>query len=160
MDFIMIVLMLVAAIGTVMTTRLLRSAIGLALVSVILSIVIYRMGSPQAAVFELSVCAGLITVIFFTAITFTRRLSQEGLKKRKLERFSKFWFLPFLVAIAWLLLSKVDLPLPGALKPVPDVEGVKGVIWNVRHMDLIAQISIILAGALGVVVLFRDRVKR
>jgi ethanolamine transporter EutH len=34
-------------------------------------------------------------------------------------------------------------------------EGVREVLWNQRHLDLLGQIAVLLAGAFGVVVLFK-----
>jgi NADH-quinone oxidoreductase subunit J len=65
--------MVIAAVWTVMSARLLHSAIGLATTSVILAILMYQLGSPLAAVFELSVCAGLISAIFLSAIPLAGR---------------------------------------------------------------------------------------
>ena len=75
-----------------MTVRLIRSIVGLALTSAILSVVMYRLHSPLAAVFELSVCSGLISVIFVTTVSFTQRMSKEDLLIRRKERFLKYWY--------------------------------------------------------------------
>ncbi|MDD5730401.1 MAG: hypothetical protein PHN57_04670, partial [Candidatus Omnitrophica bacterium] len=55
----LLIAMVLAALWAVMATRLLRAAIALALTSVILTVIMFRLNSPLAAVFELSVCAGL-----------------------------------------------------------------------------------------------------
>lgn len=51
---------------------LLQSAISLAVASIILAIIFYQLDSPYAAMFELSVCAGLITVLFVSTINLTK----------------------------------------------------------------------------------------
>ena len=60
------VLMLVFGIYAVMEHSILRSAIGLALSSAALAVTFYALGAPIASVFELSVCSGLVTVIFIS----------------------------------------------------------------------------------------------
>ena len=69
LEILILILLVVAALWTVMTRSLLRSAIGLALTSAILTLAIFRMNASLAAVFELSVCAGLIPVLFISVIS-------------------------------------------------------------------------------------------
>jgi len=139
-----------------MTTRLVRSVAGLALVSAVISVLIFRLNSPLAAVFELSVCAGLISVIFVTTISFTQRLTPERLEERRKQRFDKYLYLPIiLLAVGILLLifkPRMDFPLP----PVPKEQDARNIIWHLRHIDLLGQILVILAGVFGVVILFKE----
>jgi NADH-quinone oxidoreductase subunit J len=139
-----------------MTTRLLRSAIGLAITSAILSVIIFRLGCPLAAVFELSVCAGLIFAIFISSISVTRRLDTEHLAARKKERFLKFWPLPIIVILAAAGLSMVHFKMNFNIPAQAVENNVKVVLWNMRHLDLLGQIVILIAGAFGVVVLFKE----
>jgi NADH-quinone oxidoreductase subunit J len=144
------------ALWTVMTVRLIRSIIGLALTSAVLSVMMYRLASPLSAVFELSVCAGLISVIFITTVSFTQRISKEQLIARKRERILKFWYLPFIVIVSAVLLLRFA-HMPGFELPVHiEEQDVRNVLWNLRHLDLLGQVVILLAGAFGVVVLFKE----
>lgn len=156
LNLILLALLLVAGIWTVLTTRLVRSVVGLALVSAVVSILIFRLNSPLAAVFELSVCAGLISVIFVTTISFTQRLTPERLEERRKERLGKYWYLPVILIIAGILLiafkPKLDFPLP----QVPSEQDTRNIIWHMRHVDLLGQILVILAGVFGVVILFKE----
>ena len=155
-NFILLILLVLMALWTVMTTRLLRAVMGLAMTSAVLTIIMFRLYAPLAAVFELSVCAGLIPVIFITTISFTERLWPEKFLLRKKERMAKFWYLPVIVILAALVLSRVHWPLDFKL-PVPDLEGdVRRVLWNQRHLDLLGQIVILLAAVFGVLVLFKE----
>ena len=139
-----------------MATRLIRAVVGLALASAVLSIIIFRLNSPLAAVFELSVCSGLISVIFLTTVSFTERVSQERLPLRKAERFGRFWLLPFIIVICGVILSvikfRIDFSLPWA---IIDTD-VRNIIWYSRHVDLLGQVLILLAGAFAVVILFKE----
>lgn len=156
-NLILLSSLVLAVIWTVMTTRLIRSIIGLALVSVILSILMYRLDSPMAAVFELSVCAGLIPVIFITTISFTQRLSKEKLRIRKKERLAKFGLLPIITVLAGLLLFQY-WQMPPLEAPAFPAQGsdVRSLLWNHRHLDLLGQVIILLAGVFGVVTLFKE----
>jgi NADH-quinone oxidoreductase subunit J len=157
-DLILLGLMLVAAVWTVMTVRLLLSVIGLAAVSALVSILIFRLNSPYAAVFELSVCAGLISVIFFVAVSFTKRLTDADVKTLWRERARKTAWLPFLLLGLGLIMAKTLTPPPLGT-PVQGQADVRPVLWGLRHLDLFGQIIVLLAGAFGVVLFFKEKKK-
>jgi NADH-quinone oxidoreductase subunit J len=155
-NIVLAVMLVVTAIWTVMTARLLRSVIGLAITSVTLTMIMFRLDSPLAAVFELSVCAGLISAVFISSIGLTQRLTDEQLAIKRKLRLSKFWLLPLIVIMAGIALYQLHIPFinPSAITPVES--DVRNIIWNSRHLDLIGQIVILLAGAFGVVILFKE----
>jgi NADH-quinone oxidoreductase subunit J len=149
--------LVIGAIWTVMTTRLLRSVIGLAITSVILTIIMFRLDSPLAAVFELSVCAGLISAIFISVIGLTQRLTPEQFEIRKKERLAKFWVLPIILVLVGIVLYRLAIPIDfNLLQTAPQVNDVRIILWNMRHLDLVGQIVILLAGAFGVITLFKE----
>ncbi len=153
--FILIILVL-AALWTVMTRSLLRSAIGLATVSALLTIIMFRLNSPLAAVFELSVCAGLISVLFVSVISLTQPLSQKEVIEHMKAKLSRFWLLPFIVIAIGVMLSLISVKLK-IKSPLPEQEtDVRFVLWYLRQFDLLGQIIILLAGVFGVVILFRE----
>jgi NADH-quinone oxidoreductase subunit J len=124
-----------------------------------LSVIMYRLNCPLAAVFELSVCAGLIPVVFIITVSFTARVSKEQLPARRKERFMRFWYLPFIVIVAGLLLSRC-LNIPKIELPLPVYgQNVRNVLWNLRRLDLLGQVIVLLAGAFGVAVLFKESKK-
>ncbi|MBU4198901.1 MAG: NADH-quinone oxidoreductase subunit J [Verrucomicrobia bacterium] len=153
----LLMLLLLAGVWTVMTLNLLKSAIGLAITSVLLTLLLFLLDAPLAGVFELSVCAGLITVVFISAISLTKPLTGPEASERDRSRVKRFFFLPILIAgAAWVLYAlglRLDSPLPPAIAEMD----VRQVLWNVRRLDLVGQILIILAGVFGVVILFKDR---
>jgi NADH-quinone oxidoreductase subunit J len=155
-NIILIAGLVMAAVWTVMTTRLLRSVIGLAVTSVILTIIMFKLDSPLAAVFELSVCAGLISAIFISCIGLTQRLTEEQLAVRRKERLPKFWLLPIILVLVGVALYQLHIPIDFHLQAAPAENDVRNIIWNLRHLDLLGQIVILLAGAFGVVALFKD----
>lgn len=156
-NIILLMSLIFAALWTVMTLRLLRSAIGLAITSVILAMLIFQLSSPFAAVFELSVCAGLISAIFISAISLTQRdLAPEARIERKRQRFRRFWFLPLIILFAGVLLIWLQVSFIPNLPAPPAENDVRYILWNLRHLDLLGQIVILIAGAFGVVSLFKD----
>jgi len=157
LDILLLSVLVYIVLWTVMTTRLLRSVMGLALTSVMLSIIMFRFNAPLAAVFELSVCAGLIFVIFITTVSFTQRVSKERFEVRRRERFEKFWALPIIVILAGAFLFQVNIPLNFPLPSVVHSISVNSVLWYLRQVDLLGQIVLLLAGAFGVVMLFKEK---
>ena len=139
-----------------MTVRLVRSVVGLALTSAILAVIMYRLNSPLAAVFELSVCSGLISVIFITTVSFTQRISKERFLIRRKERLLRFLYLPFIIIVVGLLLVRY-LKIPQFGLPLPaGVTDARLVLWNMRHLDLLGQVIILIAGVFGVVIFFKE----
>ena len=155
-NLILLVLLLISALWTAMTTRLLRSAVGLGITSAVLTLLMFRFKAPLAAVFELSVCSGLISVVFISTISLTQRVDRARLAVRRKERFGKFWYLPILLIIATIFLLGIELPAFNlALKT--NISEVRDIIWNVRHLDLFGQMAILLAATLGVAMLFKQK---
>lgn len=157
-------LLVLSAIFTVMIRNLLKAAIALALTSAVLTVIMFLLGAWMAAVFELSVCAGLITVVFISAISLTKPKTMEESKELRKKRIKRFIFLPILLIIvfaalyiswihgylhfSWISLNASQL----AQQPT-----IRDAIWNKRQIDIIGQIIVILSGVFGVVVLFKER---
>ena len=139
-----------------MTVRLVHSVVGLALTSAILAAILFRLNSPLAAVFELSVCSGLISVIFITTVSYTQRISKERFLIRRRERLLRFLYLPIIIIIIGLLLMRY-LKIPQfSLPPSAQVIDTRLVLWNMRHLDLLGQVIILIAGVFGVVIFFKE----
>ncbi len=160
LELFLLILLLVAAIWTVMTRSLLRSAMGLALASALLTLIMFKMNAGLAGVFELSVCAGLIPVLFISVISLTQPWTlKEALEHMKV-RFARFWLLPLVVVILGIILvaarAKFKALIPQAGPTQPDV---RFLMWHLRQVDLLAQIVILFLGAFGVAVLFKERKK-
>lgn len=154
--FLLLLLLLIAALWTVLAVDLLHSAIALAVTSVILSVIMFVLNHPLAAVFELSVCAGLITVVFVSTISLTRRLTPEEEGVRSVTRRRRFIWLPVLIVICgaagMFYLPELELPRLSAPQTLTQV---RQVLWSLRRVDLLAQILLVLAGVFAVVVLFK-----
>lgn len=160
MTTIVLILLLLAALWTVMTRSLLRAAIGLAFTSAALTIAMFWLDSPMAAVFELSVCAGLISVIFISTISLTQPLTKEEVIKHMKDRLTRYWHLPLIIAVAGIILSLITIKINFCLPPAETEKDVRVVIWGLRHLDLIGMLIILLSGVLGVAVLFKETQKK
>ena len=67
-------IVLVGAIAAVLSRNLLRAAIALGAGSVALAMLFFLLGAPYAGSFELSVGAGLVSVLFIVAISLTESM--------------------------------------------------------------------------------------
>jgi NADH-quinone oxidoreductase subunit J len=157
---VLLVAMVLAAFWSVMTSLFLRATIALALTSVILTVIMFRLGAPLAAVFELSVCAGLISVIFISVISLTQNLPIEEQLARRKNRISRFRYLPLILIAVAAGLYFVRVPLGLNLARPELALDVRSVMWDLRRFDLFGQILVLLAGAFGVIILFKGRGKQ
>ena len=67
-DLLIVAALLACALQAVRGTRLLIAALWLAGASALTALMMFRLGAPEVAVIELSVGAGLVTVLFVFAI--------------------------------------------------------------------------------------------
>ena len=152
--------MILGALWVVMNRSLLRAAIALAFTSAVLSILMFRLSAPLAAVFELSVGTGLVSVLFICAVSLTHPSTREETLEHMAERLKKFRYLPFIIVAVGIALSLIMVKLSLRLPP-PELEGdVPTIMWNVRPMDIIGQAIILLSGVFGVVILFKEVSKK
>ena len=156
LHMVLVALIVVFALLAVLLTDLLRATISLALASVALSIVFFQLGVPYAAAFELSVGAGLVMVLLVSAIGMTRRTPPEQEEKGK----SAVVIIPILALLAvgvidiaaFVTLSAQAAP-PGS--PLPAPASFSETLWQMRWVDILAQLGIVLAGVFAVLALFR-----
>jgi NADH-quinone oxidoreductase subunit J len=152
---LLLVLMCLAALWSVMTSLLLRSAIGLALTSVILSLIMFQFQASYAAAFELSVCAGLIPVIFISVISLAHRLPYPEYVKRREDRVYRFWYLPIILLLVGIAVYYIRQPLGLHLPWKEVIADVRQVLWDHKRLDLFGQVLALLAGAYGILILFK-----
>ncbi len=137
------------AVQAVRAERLLISALWLAGVSATLALVFYLLGAYQVAVIELSVGAGLVTVLFVFAISVA---GEEAVSRRPLLPRSLAWGL---VLLAVLLLGWLLLPLE--TREAPEAEpAFTTVLWQQRGLDVLVQVVLIFAGVLGLLGLLAE----
>lgn len=155
--FFLIVTLLIPMILAVFAADLIRSVIALLIGSVGLTLILFNLGSPMAGIFELSVGAGLITVLFILTISLTRPLTREAQTERQKKHYRRFFVLPIIILILAVLfyLNREQWMSAFTFNPVKDNATVGNILWETRGLDLIGQIGILLVGVFGVVVLFK-----
>ena len=158
--FVLLLLMTIFSLWSVMRGSIIRAAIGLALTSAVLSVIMFRLFSPLAAVFELSVCAGLITVIFMSTISLAEPLTYSELIKKAKPRMKRFWFLPVILVLILLVLVPLASNLNVPLIPSETEKNIYNVLWKLRQLDVFGQILILFAGIFGVVIFFKNTKKQ
>ncbi|MDP2929723.1 MAG: hypothetical protein Q8O01_06675 [Candidatus Omnitrophota bacterium] len=159
-DIMLLTAMVIAALWTVMTRSLLKSTIGLAFTSAIITIIMFRLDSPLAAVFELSVCTGLITAVFISTISLVRPLTHKQIIQLSKNRIKRFWYLPAIVIVVGIALMCLKIPADFKM-PAKLAQGdARNLLWNSRQLDLFGQIVVLLAGVFGIVLLFKETKKK
>lgn len=153
---VLLLVTLAAALWAAMARSLLKSAIALAATSAALSILLFTLDSPLAAVFELSVCSGLITVIFMSTISLTKPLTIKEAALMTQARRRRFLYLPIIIAVAGVALFLFPPHQDVTSVTVVSAADVRSVLWNTRQMDLFGQILVIITGAFGIAVLFKE----
>lgn len=153
-DIVILACFVLSAAWAVLSPRLLRAVIGLAMASICVTLALFRMDAPLAGVFELSVCAGLISAVFISTISLSALETEASIAAGAKERIRRYWYLPPLLVLLGVAVTQMVLP---SMPEVP-VSGsdVREVLWSERHLDLLGQITVLLAGAFGVVVLFKE----
>lgn len=146
--------MAICSLWAVMRGSLIRAAIALAATSAVLSIIMFKLVSPLAAVFELSVCAGLITVIFMSTISLAQPLTYSEMIERSKARIKRFWFLPLILVIFAFLLTLLAANLNPPLIAPETEKNISKVLWDIRQLDVFGQILILFTGIFGVIVFF------
>jgi NADH-quinone oxidoreductase subunit J len=135
---------------------MIHSAIFLALVSVLLATIMFSAYAPWAGVFELSVCAGLITVLFASTASMIGRGESYAKRERK-----KFLFLPPVLIVfgvlVWLFGGQITQVFQISQTPaVPAFMTVGDVMWNLRLPDLLGQLCLFVAGVMAVRVILGE----
>lgn len=154
---ILIVFLIIPAIIAAFAMDLLKAAMALLVSSLGLAIIMFNLGAPLAGSFELSVGAGLITVLFVNAISLTRLVTEEERLERTKDHYKRFALLPVLAILIGLLMFRHQEFWASGLSFVKHVEKqtVGEILWKSRGIDLIGQVIIIFVGVYGVSILFR-----
>jgi uncharacterized MnhB-related membrane protein len=141
---------LVCAVQAIRSGRLLISAIWLAGASALTALIMYLLGAFQVAVIELSVGAGLVTVLFVFAINIS---GEEVFKPARLV--SK----PMAGAIALLtagLLIGYTFQIPASTAGSGVTIPFSTILWEVRGIDIVLQGILVFAGVLAVLGLMTE----
>jgi uncharacterized MnhB-related membrane protein len=146
---LLVVGLLFCALQAIRAERLLAAALWLAGLSALLSIFLYALGAPEIAVVELSVGAGLLTVLLVFAVS----IAGDGASAaRTLVPRPVAWGLIALASLllAWTIVPWLPMQLPNAEPPFGRV------LWHERGLDVLGQVALIFAGAIGVLGLLAD----
>jgi uncharacterized MnhB-related membrane protein len=136
---------LVCSILAITSNRLLISAIWLALTSALVALLIFLLGAPHIAVIELSVGAGLVTVLFVFAINIS---GEEVVRRRSvLPRPLAWGSLLLAAALAVFLILRAVGIVHFADTPLSP----SAILWQERYLDFLLQIALIFAGVLAVI---------
>ena len=124
------------------STRILVSALYLACISALVSILLYLLGGKQVAAIELSVGAGLVTVLLVYAISVVGddALDPASIVPKPLAI--------FVVLVSAVLLAGLALPIGVASSPLPAIS-MQSVLWEQRVLDLWIQMILIISGVMG-----------
>ncbi len=133
---------LISALQAIRSKPLLVSALWLAGLSALLSVLFYSLGAEQVAVIELSVGAGLVTVLFVFAI------NVAGDQELTVRNIIPLPIAVALVLISSLLLIFMILPMEPPVR-TSQVEPFVETLWQQRGLDTLVQIVLIFSGVLG-----------
>lgn len=144
--------LLVCAVQAVRAKRLLLSALWLAGASALTALMMYLLGAAEVAVIELSVGAGLVTVLFVFAINIA---GEENIPIQSIvpRPFAWAMMLGSIIMLIWMNLDLVGLTIN--VQAFQD-EPFKTMLWENRALDVLLQIVLIFAGVLGVLGLLAE----
>jgi uncharacterized MnhB-related membrane protein len=138
------------AYRAIIARHLLSSTLFLACVSAVVAIALYLLGAQEVAVIELSVGAGLVTVLLVYALSV---VGEDTLDKASLVPPPLALLLVGAVlALGGWMLSRTLLT-PGANQEVLLAE----VLWKQRALDVWVQVALIFSGVMGVLGLLSEK---
>lgn len=156
--YICLGIMLLCTILAVMLRSIIKDAICVAAASAALGMIMYILGAAWAAVFEVSVCSGLITVIFISGISLSRVNKSEV--RREYDDTRRMALLPVVLIAAGALMLVGAVVIHFRLPVVEQIAAdFKGVFWNSRRSDIWGQIVVMLTGGTAIAVLLREERK-
>jgi uncharacterized MnhB-related membrane protein len=141
---------LAGAILAIRSKRLLISAIWLAVTSALTALMFYLLGAVQVAVIELSVGAGLVTVLFVFAINIS---GEEAFDLQPVMPKPLAWGL---IVIAVGLTIYLTIRGGGLALELQASADSPTILWSDRYLDILLQIALIFSGVLGVLGLLSE----
>lgn len=150
LQFLLLAGILICSVNAIHTQKLLNSALWLAGASALISIFLFILGAPEVAVIELSVGAGLVTVLFVFAINITGEEPPilHGIIPRPVS-----WGL-LILAIG--MLAWMNLPAINRIIPIIQEADFATTLWQDRSLDMLLQAVFIFSGVLGVLGLLSE----
>ena len=151
-QILLLIGLVIFSVLAVLLRDMLKAAISLALASIFLAIIFFRMNATYAGVFELSVVAGLITVLFIATIALTK--GETDVRESKVVSILFPIFFVLFIIIDIVVMKMLINRLMIVRFPAP-AGNFGQVLWGTRTLDLIGQIGVIFAGVFAVIALFR-----
>jgi uncharacterized MnhB-related membrane protein len=150
-DLLIVAALLLCALQAVRGTRLLIAALWLAGASALTALMMFRLGAPEVAVIELSVGAGLVTVLFVFAINIAGE--EPPVTLRSLVPVPVAWIVA-LCAIG--LGAAMALPNLRTEAALVQTDRFATVLWEHRSLDVLLQVVLIIGGVLAVLGLLAE----
>lgn len=150
LNLLLVLVTLICAVQAIRAKQLIASSLWLALVSALCSVLFFIYGAHLVAVIELSVGAGLVTVLFVFAINMAGDdpISPKPVPPR---------WLGIGIAVLFVgLLGWYVLPSSIIASPTAADQSLSVVLWQERGMDLIVQVILIFSGVLGLLGLLAE----
>ena len=145
LEVLLLILTVMSAVQALRSNQLLISALWLAATSAATALLLQSAGAGEIAVLELSIGAGLVTVLIVYAITLT---GENSVSRIPVPR----WIAGGLVLTTLIVFAVHTVP---TIAPVPHVSIVpelpfKTVLWEERQADLLLQVVLMFACVLAV----------
>jgi uncharacterized MnhB-related membrane protein len=149
-DVLTVAAIFVCALMAIREERLLISALWLAGTSALAALMMYRLGAPEVAVIELSVGAGLVTVLFVFAINIA---GEDTPSLRSLVPEPLAW-----LAVAGAVALGAWMAVPVLTAPATGLQSAAfaTVLWEDRGLDVLLQVVLIVGGVLAVLGLLAE----
>lgn len=132
------------------TKQLLSAALWLACTSAIVACLLYALGAYEVAVIELSVGAGLVTVLFVFGISIA---GEDAMGNPSLVPWSVAGGVALIAMglVAWFALATAE-PVAPVAEPSFSI-----MLWEQRGLDVLVQIGLIFAGVLGILGILAEK---
>jgi uncharacterized MnhB-related membrane protein len=149
LHLLIVIAMLYCAYMVMNSRSLLNATIWLAFTSALTAVLIYLLGAPEVAVIELSVGAGLVTVLFVFAFSIVGEATVD--EKTLIPR-----------PLVWVLILAAAFVLGWFIFPLPELKTsllqvpFGRMLWERRGLDVIAQVVLIFSGVMGLIGLLSD----
>ncbi len=139
------------AYRAIVAKRILSATIYLACISALVSATLYLLGAAQVAVMELSVGAGLVTVLLVYALSV---VGDDAMDPASVIPKPLAFVLVGLVAIllGWMVFPTIQKNVASVSLDLVDT------LWQNRVLDVWIQITLIFSGVMGVLGLLSERV--
>lgn len=141
---------ILCAFQALRTKQLLSAALWLACTSALVACLLYSLGANEVAVIELSVGAGLVTVLFVFGISIA---GEDAMGKPSLVPWAIAGGVALMAMglVAWFTLPSGE-PVAPIIEPSFSI-----MLWEQRGLDVLVQIGLIFAGVLGILGILAEK---